>query len=203
MNFIKKQQVGLSLISVLAGVTLFLSPSQARADNDQANCPKIDRINIGEQFKKAGFGFSSQIGDRINRKFIEEMIPHHKMAIAMAEVEISKGTDPEVKAIAEQIKSKQTAENEQLKNWYKQWYGSDPKEESMDMSMVEELKNSSSVDMMFVEMMIDHHKEAISMARKELMMGKRQELKDFAQMTINEQQKEIEEMEQMLEEMEG
>jgi uncharacterized protein (DUF305 family) len=38
-----------------------------------------------------------------DREFIEMMIPHHEGAIEMAEAELDKGADPELKALAEDI----------------------------------------------------------------------------------------------------
>jgi uncharacterized protein (DUF305 family) len=41
--------------------------------------------------------------DPFDTAFIEMMIPHHEGAIAMAQVELDKGSDPELKALAQDI----------------------------------------------------------------------------------------------------
>ena len=44
-----------------------------------------------------------QSADPFDREFIDMMIPHHEGAIEMARVELDKGADPELKALAEDI----------------------------------------------------------------------------------------------------
>ena len=48
--------------------------------------------------------------DPFDRAFIEMMIPHHKGAIEMAKVELAKGEDPELKALAQDVVDAQTRE---------------------------------------------------------------------------------------------
>ena len=48
--------------------------------------------------------------DPFDRAFIEMMIPHHKGAVEMAKAELAKGSDPELKALAQQIIDAQTRE---------------------------------------------------------------------------------------------
>lgn len=45
-----------------------------------------------------------------DRKFLEMMLPHHKAAVEMARVELQKGSDPELKLLAQDIIDAQEAE---------------------------------------------------------------------------------------------
>ena len=60
--------------------------------------------------------------DPFDRAFIDHMIPHHRSAIAMAEVARKKTDDPEIREIANDIVGAQEREIEQMKRWRQQWY---------------------------------------------------------------------------------
>lgn len=60
--------------------------------------------------------------DPFDRAFIDEMIPHHESAIAMAEVARQETEDPEIRQIAVGILSAQNQEIEQMQQWRAQWY---------------------------------------------------------------------------------
>lgn len=51
-----------------------------------------------------------EAGGDFDRRFLEMMVPHHEGAVRMAEVELAKGRDPELKALAEDIKAAQRRE---------------------------------------------------------------------------------------------
>ena len=57
-----------------------------------------------------------------DKAFIDEMIPHHESAIAMAEVARQETEDPEIREIAVGILSAQNQEIEQMQQWRQQWY---------------------------------------------------------------------------------
>lgn len=59
------------------------------------------------------------------RHFIERMIPHHEDAIAMAELALARAEHPELKQLAQNIVATQTAEIEQMRAWYREWYGAE------------------------------------------------------------------------------
>lgn len=54
-------------------------------------------------------------GEQFDRKFLELMIPNHEGAIASATAELANGVNPSAKQLAEQVKTSQTAELEQLR----------------------------------------------------------------------------------------
>ena len=74
---------------------------------------------------------------RVDQHFIEMMIPHHQDAIAMADLALIRGKRPEVKKLAQAIKKDQTREIQEMRSWYKQWFGKEVPAHSMnDMGMM-------------------------------------------------------------------
>jgi len=58
-----------------------------------------------------------------DKEFIEQMIPHHQMAIMMATM-LLQGTDrEEMKTLAQAIIDAQSREIDQMRSWYSSWYG--------------------------------------------------------------------------------
>jgi uncharacterized protein (DUF305 family) len=75
-------------------------------------------------------GMSTMMGDTtalqsaadFDRAFIEEMIPHHQMGVRMAEMVLWHSDRPELQALAQTIIDDQTAEINQMQQWYRDWY---------------------------------------------------------------------------------
>ncbi|MBI2355885.1 MAG: DUF305 domain-containing protein [Candidatus Doudnabacteria bacterium] len=57
-----------------------------------------------------------------DKAFIEEMIPHHQMAVMMAQMLKNSMVRPEMKQLADDIVRAQTEEIEQMRSWYGAWY---------------------------------------------------------------------------------
>jgi uncharacterized protein (DUF305 family) len=57
-----------------------------------------------------------------DKAFIEMMVPHHEGAIQMANHELTRGTNPEIRALAQSIIKSQTLQIAQMKRWYQSWY---------------------------------------------------------------------------------
>lgn len=62
--------------------------------------------------------------DPFDREFIDQMIPHHEGAIAMARVQAERGSSAELKDLAERIIEAQTKEIRDMRAWREDWYGS-------------------------------------------------------------------------------
>lgn len=114
--------------------------------------------------------------------FILAMIPHHEMALAMAEDELRRGGDPELRWLAERIVTWQQNEIDEMTHWLdvrgRRINGSTPQAkagymaamDSMHRSMHEASANGDADDS-FVRGMIPHHRGAIDMAAVELQYG--------------------------------
>ena len=58
-----------------------------------------------------------------DREFIRQMIPHHQMALMMAQMVLGGSDRPEIQELARSILKTQSAEIEQMRDWYRSWYG--------------------------------------------------------------------------------
>jgi len=56
-----------------------------------------------------------------DKAFIEEMIPHHQMAVMMANMLLQGTNRPEMKQLAQDIIEAQTREIEDMRQWYTNW----------------------------------------------------------------------------------
>lgn len=56
-----------------------------------------------------------------DKAFIEEMIPHHQMAVMMANMLIQGTSRPEMKKLAQDIITAQTKEINEMRQWYVAW----------------------------------------------------------------------------------
>lgn len=153
---------------------------------------------------------NSQIASTIDKHFIEQMIPHHEGAIAMANLALKKSKRPEIKTLASAIISAQTTEIQSMNGWYKDWFGSGvPKvsvgmmgggmmsQSGMHMGGQEDmsvLENATDFDQAFIEEMIPHHQMAVMMATMLKNGTRRQEMRQLANNVIKTQTDEINQM---------
>ncbi len=138
--------------------------------------------------------------NRNDLMFMNMMIVHHDQAIEMAEMAENRTDNEKVLQLAQNISKAQRAENQQMTEWM-QKMGYEPRTHHRMAGMaspqeMDALKDSEGAefDRLFAELMIEHHKGGIEMARNFREVGKHSELRQMQTQMIETQQKEIEKM---------
>ncbi|MDQ4104505.1 MAG: DUF305 domain-containing protein [Actinomycetota bacterium] len=170
---------------------------------------------------------SSQVAQEHNQAditFAQGMIPHHTQAIAMSQMAAQRAALPQVKDLAARIQSAQEPEIDQLSGLLRAWNASMPSADNptvhrrhdspgqpdhgdggampgmMSADQMRQVGQASgdAFDRMFLQMMIVHHRGAVTMAQDELSDGKNAEARQLAQRIIDAQQREITKMQALL-----
>jgi uncharacterized protein (DUF305 family) len=138
-----------------------------------------------------------------DQMFAAMMIPHHEQAIQMSELALLNSTDPEILALANEIKAAQGPEIEQMKSWGSSMMGSHAGH-MMDEGMltddeIEQLKSARGAEFnrLFLEGMIKHHQGAIQMAEM-IIDSANDEASQLGKNIVESQSAEIERMRQLL-----
>ena len=146
----------------------------------------------------------------LDQHFIEQMIPHHEGAIAMANLALQRAKRPEIKTLAGSILAAQAEEIQDMNSWYQNWFGNNVPQVSLGMmggGMMSQsgmhmggqediagLENAIDFDKAFIEEMIPHHQLAIMMANMLKAGTSRPEMLQLAKNIISSQAKEIQQM---------
>ena len=145
---------------------------------------------------------ASSNGNGVDLAFVQEMVPHHNSAVAMATTARTRSDRAEIKTLADAIIKSQNTEIAQMKAISKRLLADGVKvgelgvpEHMMGMSGDEmALETAEPFDREFIDMMVPHHQGAIAMARVVLEKGQDSEVKELAQEIIDAQSREIGEM---------
>jgi uncharacterized protein (DUF305 family) len=200
--------VAIALIAIgLAGVgfVLFSGGATPRGDG-MGGSGGVSGPGMGGM--GGGFGMGDGRGERADAMFIEQMIPHHEDAIAMAELALDQAERPEIRQLAEDIRRSQTEEVAQMREWYREWYGTEVPDTDgrmggmgmmggmmRDETDLEGLQTADDFDREFLEQMVPHHEMALMMTRMVSGAGEREALRGLADSMHREQSREIELME--------
>ncbi len=153
-------------------------------------------------------GTSAEAHNQADVTFAQSMIPHHKEAVAMAQLAPSRANSPEVKTLATEIQGAQDPEITTMTGWLTSW--SQPTEMAgMDMSSMPGMMSATEMadlgklsgaafDRQFLTMMTKHHQGAVQMATTELSQGQHPAAKSLAQSIIKSQTAEIARMKTLL-----
>lgn len=163
--------------------------------------------------------------DNADVTFVQGMIPHHRGALAMAQMADGRAEDPRVTELANRIEAAQEPEIETMTGWLEEWGEPLPEETddstgsmdhgSMDMGgtgmegmstedmAALEAASGPEFDRMWLEMMGIHHRGAVEMAQTEIAEGSNADAVALAEEIADSQAAEIEEMETLLAELGG
>lgn len=139
------------------------------------------------------------LGNGTDLAFVEQMIPHHRSAIQMAQIAKSRSARPQIQTLADNIISAQQREIIELTSLKDDLSKGGVKAGSlgldashMGMSMdASSLKTATPFDKAFIDMMTPHHTGAIAMAKVELAKGENTQGKKIATGIVAAQQREI------------
>lgn len=182
----------------------------------QACSKDDDNITIQEHDKNQMMTIMHQMMDEMNamqmtkdpdNDFAMMMMMHHQGAINMANAELKDGNDATMKDVAQMMITAQTAEITQL-NTFLQGHAPHlnvPDFDSKMMMGMEKMGRNADLQIIngntdhdFAMLMIGHHQSAIEMAQMELDYGTHEEMKTMASKIIEEQQKEIKDLQEWL-----
>ena len=149
----------------------------------------------------------------VDRAFVRQMVPHHQMAVEMADRAEMHGRHAKIKALGEEIVSAQAGEIRRLRAIAKD-LGVKPGPPEMDgpahevmmadadtlgltmdemgmMMDMEDLMGAKRFERAFIDAMVMHHQGAIRMARAELDRGQDRRLRSIARDIVSAQEREI------------
>ena len=178
-----------TLVVIAAGATAYA----LTRDGSHGSMTTSDGMD-GMDHSSSGIAIETN-GQPYDQAFIDNMVPHHEGAVAMARIELAKGKRADVKKLAAQVISAQTSEIERMKAWRNEWFGDSTTPAEMPMSMpgmdVDVVRDADDVDRAFVEMMIPHHESAVAMATDAKTNGTHAEPRELAATIVTDQEREI------------
>ncbi|MHA7294101.1 DUF305 domain-containing protein [Arthrobacter sp. HLT1-21] len=211
-----KRYLSLSALSVAAVITL----AGCGSNNDPAS-PAAEPTTSTEQSApstESGAEVSAEHNDA-DAMFAQLMIPHHQQAVEMSDMMLTKDNiSPSVIDLATRIKAAQDPEIETMTSWLEAWDrpsmpeggmeghdmgstgGMDGMMDEDQMADLEAAEGGEAAQM-FLESMTAHHNGAVDMAQEEIDNGENPEAIALAEMIVETQQAEIQEMEELLAEL--
>jgi uncharacterized protein (DUF305 family) len=187
------------------------------ACSDDATAPQTGAAAAPSSSSQA----SAEARNDADVTFAQGMIVHHRGAIAMADLAVERAQNSDVQALAERISAAQGPEIDTMSGWLQAWdedvpegmamedmaggghgaMGEGTPATGMDMeaSMTElDAATAGEFDRMFLEMMIEHHQDAVEMAQTEQAEGENPDVLELAQAIKTDQTREIQEMQRLL-----
>lgn len=200
------------VVVALIGIGGFIlaSRNESRTASTQTNATPSTPAAATESAKsETEKKYESYTGEEYDRYYVANMIMHHMGAVHMAELAKTSAKHDELKTLAGNIITSQTAEIDNMRQWQKDWnypasegagmmdHSAMGMEDDMNGMMMElQGKTGDDFDKAFLREMIEHHQSAIDMSKPAATNAQHQEVKDLAAAVIAAQSKEITQMKQ-------
>jgi uncharacterized protein (DUF305 family) len=165
----------------------------------------------------------------IDQMYIDMMIPHHASIIAMAQAALPGLQDERLREIAQAVVATQEPEIAELRGYREQFYGDPepmPMDDAMMTAMTEMMPGMSgtmeemafqmdavaqvavicaaeNTDLAFIDLTIPHHRMAIEASQAVIGAAAHPEIGDVAQRVIDAQQREIETLTEIRQDLAG
>ena len=207
-----------SFLIILTLLTLFMTacqssptttvPNNSGPTPDVPNKPKETNqpvVNLSEMNHSEMKSAPNAAKEPFDLQFLDTMSEHHKSAVVMANIALTKAENAELKTFAQKIIADQSEEITQMKQWRDKWFADKPAALNLEMSgMSDSMKgmnmkafdslSGKAFDLEFIKQMTAHHKGAVTMAKAALTKAEHLEIKSMAQGIITAQEAEIEQM---------
>lgn len=191
------------------------SPTRTSTGGMMSNMSPMRSGTHGAGSPGAGMGVMGRFdgSQPFDVQFLGQMIAHHQMALVSTHTMIDTSRDPRLHALGHQIETTQSRQVTQMGTWRHQWYpttpasfaaGADPASMAPQMmrsmmggdpaTAMRSMMGSSTVDRMYLQMMIAHHQVAVSMAKQALDRATHPQLRRLAKAIIAEQTAQITQM---------
>jgi|GEM_PF-3011352 len=119
---------------------------------------------------------------KIEEEFLLQMIPHHQEAILSSQYIFSRTKNDTVKKFAENLVNTQTKQMWTMLGWYHSWFGRNFPPQTEYHNMMPDLTHytGNDLDQVYLQGMIEHHKEAVIISQQILSVTTRDDLKTLA-----------------------
>jgi uncharacterized protein (DUF305 family) len=193
---------------VVAVITLSTLAACSSDEKTESSAQTTDSVAPGPQADTSDASFNDA-----DVEFAQSMIPHHEQAVEMAEIALDPtvGAGAPVTDLATRIQGAQDPEIELMTGWLEAW--GEPvamdTSDGHDMSAMDGMMSAADMDELrsltggefdtrWLEMMVEHHRGAITMADDVLADGADPEVLQLATDIVAAQQSEIDEMNAIL-----
>jgi uncharacterized protein (DUF305 family) len=197
----------LTIIAVaIAGIAVYAvnknNVNEKQSSNSQSTAEDVTTEDTNK--------FATLKGEAYDEAFIADMLAHHEGALNMAEIAGAATERKEILDLSQAIMQTQAQEIIKMQALQAEWgyektFGGHASHSGMGnemsgtmMDMGKELEGLKGVefDKRFLELMIEHHQQAVDMSKYADVNASHQEIKDLAEQIINAQEAEIAQMQQ-------
>ncbi len=203
------------------------TPTAYSCDNIATPMPDMSTPMAGMDHEAMDMGTPAMSAE-FDQMYIDMMMPHHESIVAMAQAALNRLEDDRLREIAQRIIDAQSAEMDELRGYRNDFYGDgDPmpmneqmmgmmtqmmpgmgsmEEMAMQMdatSQVAAICEAEDADLAFIDLTIPHHVMAIAASEAAREQATHDEIRAFAERVIEDQQREIVELQEIRMELYG